>query len=108
MNLRSKEDVKRTFSPLTPALSPLRGEGEPQSGLWSQCALNPAWRLLRNRRLVAHSLRHRDRHRDRSAERSFGSPGGINSHKRRVGGEKSMIERELPDLPWQIGVLVKQ
>jgi len=27
MDLRSKEDIKRTFSPLTPALSPLRGEG---------------------------------------------------------------------------------
>src|SRR5438309_8804916 len=28
MNLHSKEDAKRTASPLTPALSPLRGEGE--------------------------------------------------------------------------------
>src|SRR6266404_2013346 len=49
MKLRSKEDVKRTFSPLTPALSPLRGEGEAQAGSWSQCALNPARRLSMNR-----------------------------------------------------------
>jgi len=27
MNQRSKEDASRVFSPLTPALSPLRGEG---------------------------------------------------------------------------------
>ncbi len=39
MNLRSKEDAKRTFSPLTPGLSPLRGEGEERNGSCSECAI---------------------------------------------------------------------
>ncbi len=49
MSLRCKEDAKRTFSPLTPALSPLRGEGEAQSGSWSQCAPKMASGLPVNR-----------------------------------------------------------
>src|SRR5438874_1824621 len=43
-------NAKRTVSPLTPALSPLRGEGDPGAGSWQQRAiLLKLCRFLRNR-----------------------------------------------------------
>ena len=46
MNLHSKEDTKRTASPLTPALSPLMGEGESAVGFMVPMRVQ-SWRSRR-------------------------------------------------------------
>src|SRR2546427_6758172 len=53
-----REYASRTVSPLTPALSPLRGEGEPLDGSWPQRASTWSWRLpmKRNNGLLSLTL----------------------------------------------------
>src|SRR5256885_5815193 len=51
MNRPCEMDARRTASPLTPALSPLRGEGEPMDGSWPQRTTFGSWMLYMNRSL---------------------------------------------------------
>src|SRR6266478_2745543 len=44
MNRDSKKDTKRTASPLTPALSPLRGEGEAADRFMVPMRVQRTWR----------------------------------------------------------------